>query len=41
MTQQWTKRQLDGSGLSMLVVEQGSDPAVLLCHEFPELLPPL
>ncbi|HXG19706.1 MAG TPA: hypothetical protein VNN62_11635 [Methylomirabilota bacterium] len=39
MTQQWTKRQLDGNGLSMRLVEQGGDSAVLLCHEFLELLP--
>ena len=37
MAASWTERQLNVNGLSMHVVEQGSGPAVVLCHGFPEL----
>jgi soluble epoxide hydrolase/lipid-phosphate phosphatase len=37
MNKHWSERQLDVNGLSMHVVEQGSGPAVVLCHGFPEL----
>lgn len=37
MAASWTERQLNVNGLSMHVVEQGSGPAVILCHGFPEL----
>ena len=37
MSPAWTERQLNVNGLSMHVVEQGTGPAVVLCHGFPEL----